>query len=1245
MGVVYVSGKEPSFVAGRDPASDLVIEDPGVSRRHLELVMITGDAALIRVHGTNGAIVGGRHVKKGYRGYVRTGDLIRVGGCDMVFTGLRESPSSDFIRSYKCPAEPEAEPVEIEGPPQRRVPEKPSLMLAAGPALTMAIPILLGAGRTIAVLSSVFAGMWAAFNVLGRVRKQKTEERRRRNAYMTYLDTCEEEIKKRMEQVNITLNRIYPAVGNYLKAGGDPFILWNKMPDSEGGVMVRTGTGRVANPVRINVPKERFAAIDDSLRELPGRLRSKYESLSGCPVRVRLSDSEIPAFDISSEKGRQMLSSAILQLAVSYPPDMLKLDLHLRKESMRYYMWTYILPHHRLADEEGAGDGSEGCRSVLVTDDVQLACRALSEGAGVLFAGYGRSNIPQTICTLIGEGGEKAGFRPDTVPRKLCFSYAGRLSALWGMEGEDTAIPETVPFGRLFDGDIGRVIESNYEEKDITRDISVPLGQGAGGRRIYLDLHEKAQGPHGVIAGTTGSGKSELLTTLILSLAASFPPEKLAFFLIDYKGGGMSNLFEELPHLAGSISNLSKALSQRAMTALKSENVRRQKIFAEANVNNINDYTGLYDEGKVTEPLPHLIIIVDEFAELRKEEPEFMDRLISISQVGRSLGMHLILATQKPAGVVDDKIRANSGFKIALRMVDRADSMDLIGRPDAVTIKERGRALLQTAAGADPVCFQSGYAMGPALKESRPIRLFCDLLLDEEIKTDTYEGPKEGRTWYRLCMDELKKLDGLRNVPKGARLWLPFLPDRIEDDEAFAVFDDPYRQKYEKALYEPERLGHLLIAGKSGTGKSELVLAIINRLSGKAAVYMIDHGGGKAAAVADEAWCGGYIDEEMREDTVRLTGFICELVMTRRKMKAAGPPVILVLDDMPDILERGAGEVRDHVLRILTLGRSVGVYVLATSVVARSERIYDLFDTRLYMGNDDPYTVSAFLGGAMRSVPIVQDSPGRGIGVMEGKLLEFQAVRSRIRGKPPPSGLVAAKYPHVPDDPSLEEFMDRAVYELPCREGAGDFHLPAGYDIKSGKLYMLPLGLVNCILVTGKAYSGRHTFLFDISVTAARYGIECIQADTYEALISQCRLPGKTKIIRVESMTALIKDFYSKERSADLEEELATFLENPLIGRRKPEAHPVIVGIIENDARTLFSGKRVFEAMIRHPYGISFGGCLDENRVLDFSYLPYSTMQMSQCRCCATVLKFDEKSFSGAVKIPSKINVDNLENM
>ena len=227
---------------------------------------------------------------------------------------------------------------------------------------------------------------------------------------------------------------------------------------------------------------------------------------------------------------------------------------------------------------------------------------------------------------------------------------------------------------------------------------------------VQLNLHEKAHGPHGLVAGTTGSGKSEIIQSYILSLAVNFHPHDVAFLLIDYKGGGMANLFRDLPHLLGTITNLDGAQSMRALTSIKAELKRRQRLFSEYDVNHINQYQKKYKLGEVPEPMPHLFLISDEFAELKQNQPDFMAELVSTARIGRSLGIHLILATQKPSGVVNDQIWSNSRFKLALKVADRADSQEMLRTPDAADITQSGRAYLQVGNNEVYELFQSAWS-------------------------------------------------------------------------------------------------------------------------------------------------------------------------------------------------------------------------------------------------------------------------------------------------------------------------------------------------------------------------------------------------------------------------------------------------------------------------------------------------------------------------------------------------------
>ena len=187
----------------------------------------------------------------------------------------------------------------------------------------------------------------------------------------------------------------------------------------------------------------------------------------------------------------------------------------------------------------------------------------------------------------------------------------------------------------------------------------------------------------------------------------NYSPDVIGFFIIDYKGGGMANLFSGLPHMMGQISNLSGNQIYRAMVSIKSENRRRQRIFNDNCVNNINSYTKLRKNHEAKIPVPHLFIIIDEFAELKREEPDFMRELISVAQVGRSLGVHFILATQKRSGTVDDNIWSNSKIRLCLRVQDRQDSTDMLHKPDAAYITQAGRGYLQVGNDALYELFQS----------------------------------------------------------------------------------------------------------------------------------------------------------------------------------------------------------------------------------------------------------------------------------------------------------------------------------------------------------------------------------------------------------------------------------------------------------------------------------------------------------------------------------------------------------
>ena len=404
-------------------------------------------------------------------------------------------------------------------------------------------------------------------------------------------------------------------------------------------------------------------------------------------------------------------------------------------------------------------------------------------------------------------------------------------------------------------------LTSRWAASQVYKSMSAPLGVSKTGV-VHLDLHDKAHGPHGLVAGTTGSGKSEILQTYILSMATLFHPYEVAFMIIDFKGGGMVNQFRELPHLLGAITNIDGKEISRSLKSIKAELKKRQRLFAEADVNHVDKYIKKYKAGEVHDPLPHLIIIVDEFAELKADQPEFMKELISAARIGRSLGVHLILATQKPSGQVNEQIWSNSRFKLCLKVQTQEDSNEVLKSPLAAEIKEPGRAYLQVGNNEIFELFQSAYS-GASEKavDSNEKEFSIYSLSDSGKRTPVYVKKKKavdegGSTQldaivkyvHEHCADtDLPKLPDICLPSLGKVIHFPQQDGMKSDGEALAeigIFDDPDNQY--QGLYSIDlSCNNLMLIGSSQSGKTNILQNIIRSLSTKYTpnevnIYIID---------------------------------------------------------------------------------------------------------------------------------------------------------------------------------------------------------------------------------------------------------------------------------------------------------------------------------------------------------------------------------------------------------------------
>jgi DNA segregation ATPase FtsK/SpoIIIE, S-DNA-T family len=501
--------------------------------------------------------------------------------------------------------------------------------------------------------------------------------------------------------------------------------------------------------------------------------------------------------------------------------------------------------------------------------------------------------------------------------------------------------------------------------------LRVPIGQGINGT-TWIDLNESAHGPHGIIAGTTGAGKSELLQSLIVGLAITHHPHLVNFVLVDFKGGAAFKAFEKIPHTVGMVTDLSGRLTERALVALKSELRRREHILSRANAKNITQYLAMRQDPQnaaIAEPLPHLFIVIDEFAELAKEHPTFIEGIVSVVQKGRSLGVHLILATQKPTGSVNSNIWSNLKFRICLRVASLQDSRDMLGRSEAGLLPSTipGRAYFQIGAEIFEL-FQSARTSLPARISDIPSSDSAEMneeMTDIQVLMDLLEPYQAtlGAELFRPWPDPLPHRIYLPDVYQRSK---PFVQANIYTSMSpsygwlrfpVGLIDLPTEQRQEPYLVDLPREGHMLIAGGSGTGKSVLLRTIITSLilthsPAQLHLYLIDFGGQALRVFEKLPHVGGTFgegDEEYIHRLMRkLQGIIEErkqifmhyqiedfLAYQRSRRSNATPAltelpaVVLVIDRFSEF--RQIHEKDMEILLILArLGRTYGVYLVVT---------------------------------------------------------------------------------------------------------------------------------------------------------------------------------------------------------------------------------------------------------------------------------------------------------------------------
>lgn len=661
-----------------------------------------------------------------------------------------------------------------------------------------------------------------------------------------------------------------------------------------------------------------------------------------------------------------------------------------------------------------------GVYSVCVDSDERLLpeeCQAVvvQDAVGV--------HVQQTRTAVVHD------VRPDTVSVPWCDRVARALAPMRDVSSaaEDAALPSS---SRLLDA-LG--LEPPSRDAIAARwalggwSTEAVLGESMDGP-LRIDLRQ--DGPHGLIAGTTGAGKSELLQSLVASLAVANRPDALAFVLIDYKGGAAFAQCERLPHTVGMVTDLDTHLVERALASLGAELRRREQQLASAGAKDIDDYVHLLTRDPTLPALPRLVIVVDEFASMVRELPVFVTGMVNIAQRGRSLGIHLILATQRPSGVVSPEIRANTNLRIALRVTDASESNDVIDAPDAGRISKMtpGRAYARLG-HSSLVAFQTGRIGGrrPGAAPREALRPWVteagwtSLGLPPPLRPSQPVVPDAEITDLKVLVEEVRAAAAALGIPAQRSPWLAALPENlllaeIEPETpaagrpgalnvaAFALEDVPAEQARRPAVIDLARFDHLYVVGAPRSGRSQALRTIAGSLARTCStadlhLYGIDCGTGALLPLAGLPHCGAVVQRTQTERATRLILRLAAEVRRRQGLLADGgfaglseqraavavhdrlPHVVVLLDRWEGFAttlgEIDGGRLTEVVHVMLREGASVGVHlVLAGDRSLVSGRMGTFTDAKLVLRLSDKTDFSV-AGINPRSVP--DDlPPGRG---------------------------------------------------------------------------------------------------------------------------------------------------------------------------------------------------------------------------------------------------------------------------
>jgi len=1031
------------------------------------------------------------------------------------------------------------------------------------------------------MLANLFEGRWAA----ARGSRSSMADLRRA------LAALDETAKAAHQAEWRARNAEHPATASCLDAASRQSpLLWSRRPGAPRFLDIRVGAATLGSRLRFDA--QRGHRVSAAAQAALDEVLARYRDIGDVPVTLPLTTYGSIGIAGEPEAALDVTRSVVCQLAALHSPAEVVLTAFCGARSGPDWDWLKWLPQtssaqspltgpHLVTGAESAGllgqledlararaAGEPGQRggpvAVLVLIDARVAAdRArlvelsrIGPAAGIhcIWLAPRAEHLPAACTAYIDARGDRSAsigdstagtsmtnVAADAVDGGTARSFSRLMSPLvdaGAVQADDSDLPRAVSWLELNDpriaDDPAVVIERWRESSSVLTGPAAPppgprrpgtlraiVGEAAGEPHA-LDL--RVHGPHALLGGTTGAGKSELLQTWILAMAAAHSPQRVTFLLVDYKGGSAFRDCVHLPHTVGLVTDLSPHLVRRALISLGAELTYREHLFDRKKVKDLRE---LEQAGDPDTP-PSLVIVVDEFAALVREVPDFVDGVVNVAQRGRSLGLHLVLATQRPAGVIKDNLRANTNLRLALRMADESDSLDVLGSTEAAHVDPAlpGRAVSKTGPGR-LVPFQSAYVGGWTVSGHRRPDVSVEELAIGSGRSWPAPGadatgtqPGYGPTDIVRITDNIRRASALAQLPPPRRPWLDelaavydlsMLPTRRRDDElVFGVLDEPEHQRQATAVFYPDRDGNLAIYGTGGSGKSTAlrsfaIAAALTARGGPCQVYGLDFGSRGLAMLADLPHVGSVIPGDEHDRVRRLLRTLLATADDRARRYAAvragtiteyrhlagqphEPRILVVLDGFSAFRQQyemlDGGKWFDALTALAADGRPLGIHVVLTAdrPTALPSRLSSVIQRRLTLrlADDDEYTVA----GAERGILTPDSPPGRGLlgraelqiavfGGSPGITAQAQAVAQLA---------TAMRRQQVPAAPRVEQLPSLVrLSDLPATSAGRPTIGVADDDL--GPIGFRPEGV---FLVSGPPASGRTTAVATVVTALGR---------------------------------------------------------------------------------------------------------------------------------------------------------------